>query len=168
MCHRMQCIYCWMIHFCFQGGFLLDVTSHSSGLWSPYTLHISVQHDQPDPRPFAKVSLSFHIYIDKIESNLFDINIILISNQAHLQDVPFVLELAWDHCCPSSMQVCPQTGLPGWPVPALGAIHPAIRQALLPLSSSSVLHMFPWLKRGFPARTAPAAGHQQNNLFPLL
>lgn len=76
-----------------------------------------------------------------IEGNLNNNQIPLLSNQAHFQDVPFVLELAWDHSCSGSMQVRPQTGLPVGPVPALGAIHPTIGQALLPLSSRSLLHI---------------------------
>lgn len=66
-------------------------------------------------------------------------NIILWSNQAHFQDVSFVLELPWDHFCPRSLQVRPQTGLSVRPVPAHWAIHPAVRQAIFSLSSS-VLH----------------------------
>lgn len=44
---------------CVQGGFLLDVPSHSPGSRSPDTLHIVVQHNKPDSRPFAEVSLLF-------------------------------------------------------------------------------------------------------------
>lgn len=44
---------------CVQGGFLLDVPSHSPGSWSPDTLHIVVQHNKPDSRPFAEVSRLF-------------------------------------------------------------------------------------------------------------
>ena len=65
---------------------------------------------------------------------------VLSKHQADLQDVPFVLELAGHHSCSSPMQVRPQTGFPIWPVPALGASHPAIRQALLPLSCTSHCH----------------------------
>lgn len=61
----------------------------------------------------------------------------LFSHQADFQDVPFVLELAGHHSCSSTMQVCPQTGFPVWSVPAHRASHPAIRQALLPLSCTS-------------------------------
>uniref|UniRef100_A0A3B4F238 Piwi-like protein 2 n=1 Tax=Pundamilia nyererei TaxID=303518 RepID=A0A3B4F238_9CICH len=53
-----------------------------------------------------------------------------------LQDVPFVLELARHHSRSSTLQICPQTGFPVWPVPSLRAGHPALRQALLPLSYS--------------------------------
>lgn len=60
-----------------------------------------------------------------------------IPHQVDFQDVPFVLELARHHSCSSTMQVCPQTGFPVRPVPALRAGHPAIGQALLPLSCTS-------------------------------
>lgn len=119
--------------FCVQDGFLLDVASHSPGLCVPCTLHLLVQHNEPDSRPFAKVSQLF-------DFNVFHIfnNAILLSNQAHFQDVPPVLELDWDHCCPSSLQIRPQTGLPVGPVPALWAIHPAVRQAVFPLRSRNM------------------------------
>uniref|UniRef100_A0A669CXD1 Piwi-like protein 2 n=1 Tax=Oreochromis niloticus TaxID=8128 RepID=A0A669CXD1_ORENI len=55
------------------------------------------------------------------------------------QDVPFVLELARHHSCSSTLQICPQTGFPVWPVPPLRAGHPALRQAILPLSYSFVI-----------------------------
>uniref|UniRef100_A0A3Q0SIW0 Piwi-like protein 2 n=1 Tax=Amphilophus citrinellus TaxID=61819 RepID=A0A3Q0SIW0_AMPCI len=55
-----------------------------------------------------------------------------------IQDVPFVLELARYHSCSSTLQVCPQTGFPFWPVPALRAGHPALRQTLFPLSCISL------------------------------
>uniref|UniRef100_A0A667Z5X0 Piwi-like protein 2 n=1 Tax=Myripristis murdjan TaxID=586833 RepID=A0A667Z5X0_9TELE len=45
------------------------------------------------------------------------------SHQADLQNVPFVLELAWHH-----------SGLLVWPIPALRTSYPALRQALLPMS----------------------------------
>lgn len=61
----------------------------------------------------------------------------LVPHQADFQDVPFVLELARHHSCSSTLQVCPQTGFPVWPVPALRASHPALGQALLPLSCTS-------------------------------
>lgn len=44
---------------------------------------------------------------------------VLVPRQADFQDVPFVLELAGDRSSSSTMQVCPQTGFPGWSVPAL-------------------------------------------------
>lgn len=71
--------------------------------------------------------------------NSFNI-VAFISHQADFQDVPFVLELAGHNPCSSTMQVCPQTGLPVWPVPPLRAGHPAIRQALLSLSYTSCYH----------------------------
>lgn len=50
---------------CFQGGFLLDVPSHSPGLWSPDPLHIIVQHNKPDSRPFTKVALPTYLSRDR-------------------------------------------------------------------------------------------------------
>lgn len=122
-----------MMMFCVQGGFLLDVASHPPGLCVPCALHLPVQHHKPDSRPFTKVSQLFGFNVLHIFNSA-----ILLSNQAHLQDVPPVLELAWDHCCPSSLQIRPQTGLPVGPVPALWAVHPAVRQAVFPLRSRDV------------------------------
>lgn len=87
------------------------------------TTNLTPDHLQ---RYHSSLILMFYTY--------FKLCYFLLSNQAHFQDVPFVLELAWDHCCPSSLQIRPQTGLPGGPVPALWAIHPAVRQAVFPLS----------------------------------
>lgn len=61
--------------------------------------------------------------------------VVLVPHQADFQDVPFVLELARHHSCSSTVQVCPQTGFPVWPVPALGASHPALGQAFLSLNN---------------------------------
>lgn len=41
-----------------QGGLLSDGTSHQPGLWTPYALHLFVQHSKPLSRPFAKVSIT--------------------------------------------------------------------------------------------------------------
>uniref|UniRef100_A0A3Q3AR03 Piwi-like protein 2 n=1 Tax=Kryptolebias marmoratus TaxID=37003 RepID=A0A3Q3AR03_KRYMA len=65
--------------------------------------------------------------------------------QADLQDVPSVLELARNHSCSRSMQIRSQTRLPSWPVPALRAIHPAVRQALFSLSCSNNKKKFSFL-----------------------
>lgn len=54
--------------------------------------------------------------------------------QVDLQDVPPVLELARNDTCSCPVQVRPQTGLPVWPVPALRACHPALRETVLPVN----------------------------------
>lgn len=41
-----------------QGRLLSDCTSLQPGLWTPYTLHLFVQHSKPQSRPFAKVSIA--------------------------------------------------------------------------------------------------------------
>lgn len=85
------------------------------------------------PDHLQRYRSSLVLMFSKISTTLF-----LLSNQAHFQDVPPVLELDWDHCCPSSLQIRPQTGLPVGPVPALWAVHPAVRQAVFPLRSRNV------------------------------
>lgn len=89
-------------------------------------------------------------HVNTIWQVLKHIVVTLVPRQVDFQDVPFVLELARHHSCSSTMQVCPQAGVPFWPVPALRASHPAFRQAFLPLSCSSTAQTYSQQKQHRP------------------
>lgn len=98
-------------------------------------------------------------------------NVALVPHQANFQDVPFVLELAGHYSCSSTMQVCPQTGFPVGPVPALRAGRPTMGQALLPLSCASYYHeqlckktKLIWNADSFPLQTLKYTGILKNTV----
>ncbi|XP_061673769.1 piwi-like protein 2 isoform X2 [Syngnathoides biaculeatus] len=86
------------LHKYHEGGLLPNGTSRSPGMRTSYPLHYPVQYSKPNARS---------------------------STKADLQNVPFILELAWNNSSSSTMQICAQTGLPFRPVPTFRAIHPS-------------------------------------------